>query len=257
MKSSITALPPTTRAWGKTIAIVGGGLAAYVAAALLVTLLTGDAVAGAAVSNLVVAVLAIAYRWRSTGTPLAPEPRPRARTVGFWIAAAAGLVLCWLLGQAAASWAYETWGSRGFDTVNSTKMESPAWLLVLTVLILAPLGEESLIRGIAFPALRRHWSPLAAAFVTAMVFSLLHGNLVQIALTVPLGMLLAFVYEASQRLWPVIFMHVLFNMASSFVPRALVEDLAQPGVILVLALATASVAFALTPGRYAAETGDN
>lgn len=256
MINTTATLSPAVRAWGKTVAIVGGGLAAYVAAALLVTLLTGDAIAGAAVSNLVVAGLAIAYRWRSTGTPLAPAPSPRALTAGFWLAAVTGLALCWFVGQATAAWAYAAWGSRGFDTVNSTKMESPVWLVVLTVLIIAPLGEESLMRGIAFPALRKHWPPMAAAFVTSMVFALLHGNLVQIALTVPLGILLAFVYEASQRLWPVVFMHVLFNMASSFVPRNLVEGLARPGVILVLVLATAGVVFALTPGRYAVEASD-
>ena len=253
MESPVITLPPAARAWAKTVAIVGGGLAAYVAAALLGTLLTGDAIAGAAVSNVVVAVLAIAYRWRSTGTPLAQAPKPRARTVGFWLSAATGLVLCWFVGQTAAAWVYDTWGSRGLDTVNSTKLDSPVWLVVLTVLVLAPLGEESLMRGIAFPALRRHWSPLASAFVTAMVFALLHGNLVQIALTVPLGILLAFVYEASQRLWPVVVMHVLFNMASSFVPRNLVEDLARPGMIMALAVATVLMLFALTPGRYCVE----
>ncbi|MCI4659688.1 CPBP family intramembrane glutamic endopeptidase [Cryobacterium zhongshanensis] len=256
MKSLTTVLPPGVRAWGKTIAILGGSLAIYVAAALLVTLLTGDAIAGAAVSALVVAVLRIVYRWRSTGTPLAPAPKPRALTVGFWLTAAAGLIICWVAGQTAASWVYATWGSRTFDAVNSAKVDSPIWLVALTVLFLAPIGEESLIRGIAYPALRKHWPPLAAAFVTAMVFSLLHGNLVQIVLTVPLGLLLAFVYEASQRLWPVVFMHVLFNIAASFVPKELVEGIARPPMVIALAVAVALVLFALTPGRYAVETRD-
>lgn len=241
------------RAWVKTIAILGGGLAAYVAAALLGTLLTGDAIAGAAISAVVVSVLALVYRWRSTGTPLAAEPKPRALTVSFWLTALTGLIVCWLAGQTAAAWVYSMWGSAGFDAVNETKMDSPVWLLVLTVLILAPLGEESLMRGIAYPALRRHWPPLAAAFVTATVFALLHGNLVQIALTVPLGILLAFVYEAAQRLWPVVIMHVLFNMAASFVPKELVEGIAHLPMVIALMVAVVLVLFALTPGRYAAE----
>jgi len=245
--------PRTGRAWVRTVATLGVALAAYVATALVVTVLTGDAIAGAAASNVVVFALAIVYRWRSTGTPLAPAPQPRALTVSFWLTASAGLVLCWVAGQATAEWVYETWGSRGFDAVNSTKMDSPAWLVVLTILLLAPIGEEALMRGIAYPALRRHWPPVAAAFVTAMVFSLLHGNLVQIALTVPLGMLLAFVYEASQRLWPVILMHVVFNMAASFVPQELIKPIAQLPAILGLLVAVALALFALTPGRYAVE----
>lgn len=254
MKSLAATLTPAGRAWGKTIAVLGGSLATYVATALLVTLLTGDAIAGAAVSNLVIAALAIIYRWRSTGTPLAQAPRARALTVSFWITAASGLVLCWVAGQSTAMWVYETWGSQGFDAANSAKTASPLWLLVMTMLILAPLGEECLMRGIAFPALRKHWPPLAAAFVTAMVFSLLHGNLVQIVLTVPLGILLAFVYEAAQRLWPVVIMHVLFNMAAYIVPKELVGNIAHPPMIAALALAVMLVLFALTPGRYAVET---
>jgi membrane protease YdiL (CAAX protease family) len=253
MKHLFATLPAPARAWGKTIAILGGSLAAYVAVALLVTILTGDAISGAAVSNLVAALLAFTYRWRSTGTPLAPAPRPRARTAGFWLAAFACLVACWLAGQTAAVYIYTTWGSSGYDAVSATKLDSPAWLVVVTALFLAPIGEESLIRGIAFPELRRHWPPLASAFVTAMVFSLLHGNLVQIALTVPLGILLAFVYEASQRLWPVIFMHVLFNMAASFVPTRLVAGIAYPAMTACLLVAVALLLFALTPGRYPAE----
>ena len=254
MKALMMTLPPGARAWGKTVAILGGALAAYVAVALLVTLATGDAIAGAAASNVAVAVLAIVYRWRSTGTPKAAAPRPRALTASFWIAAFTGLVACWFAGQTAAAWVYATWGSPEFDAVNSAKTDTPVLLLLVTVLILAPLGEEALMRGIAFPALRRHWPPFAAAFVTAMVFALLHGNLVQIVLTVPLGILLAFVYEASQRLWPVILMHVLFNMAASFVPPAFIDGLAVLPLIASLFIAVALLLFALTPGRYAVES---
>jgi membrane protease YdiL (CAAX protease family) len=225
-------------------------LACYLGVALLITMITGDAVAGAAASALAAAVLAIIYRWRSTGTPLAPKPAPRTLTVRFWVTATAGLIACWAAGQASASWIYATWGSPAFDAVSSAKMDSPIWLLVLTVLIIAPLGEEALLRGIAYPALRKHWSPLAAAFVTATVFALLHGNLVQIALTVPLGILLAFVYEAAQRLWPVVFMHVLFNMASSFIPADVIVQIAKPAMIVALVLAVVLLLFALTPGRY-------
>jgi membrane protease YdiL (CAAX protease family) len=254
MKRLEALMSPAGRAWGRTIAVIGGALAVYVATALLGTVLTGgDSVAGAALSNVVIFVLAIAYRWKSTGTPLAPAPKPRALTVSFWLTAIAGLAICWTAGQTAASWVYATWGSGGLDAANSAKMNSPVWLVITTVLLLAPLGEEALMRGIAYPALRKHWSPLAAAFVTATVFALLHGNLVQIALTVPLGMLLAFVYEASQRLWPVVFMHVVFNMAASFVPKGLIEGIAELPMVIALALAVALTLFALMPGRYPVE----
>ena len=68
-----------------------------------------------------------------------------------------------------------------------------------------------------------------------------------------LGILLAFVYEAAQRLWPVVLIHVIFNMAASFVPTKLVHGIAHLPVVISLIVATGLVLFALTPGRYAVE----
>ncbi len=124
-------------------------------------------------------------------------------------------------------------------------------LVFVTALFLAPAGEEALIRGIAYPVLRRQWPPLASAFVTATLFAVLHGNLVQIVLTVPVGILLAYVYEASQRLWPGVLAHFLFNAAASFVPSRLVDGIAHPAMVAILGIAVVLLLFALAPGRYA------
>lgn len=240
-----------SRTWGRTLAVLGAAFAGYVGLALGVTALSGDAILGAAVSNVAAFAMAILYRWRTTGSPLAGAPQPRAKSASFWVTASVALVVCWIAGQTAATWAYQAWGSAGFDAVNETKTDSPVMLVLVTGLFLAPLGEESLMRGIAYPALRRHWTPLASAFVTAMVFALLHGNVVQIALTVPLGILLAFVYEASQRLWPAMLMHFAFNLTAAVIPVRVIESIAHPAMIGVLAAAVVLLLFALAPGCYA------
>lgn len=232
MDDNFATLPAPVRRWGKTIVILGGALAAYVVTALLGTLVTGDPIAGAAVSSIAMLVLALVYRWRWTGTLLAGAPAPRALTGQFVLAAIAGLVSCWLFGQTLAAWIYSTIGSAGFDAVNDARSDSPVWLLLLTGVVLAPVGEEALIRGIVFPALRTHWPVIAAAIVSATVFAVLHGNLVQIAVALPLGVLLAIVYEYTRWLWPVIVMHVLFNVASSFVPPELIGAIANPFMIV-------------------------
>ena len=248
--SSSTGLPASAIAWGKTLGVIAGALALYVGVTFLVTGLTGDPVAGAAASNLAVLTAAILYRRVSTGSVMAGPPRPRATTPGFWAAALAGLVAVWLAGQSAAMWVYSQVGDPAYEAVASAKLDSPAWLLLLTSLVLAPIGEESLLRGVAYPALRRHWPPLAAAFVTASVFALLHMNLVQVVLTIPLGILLAFVYEAAQRLWPVIALHMLFNLAAAVVPVGFVAHIAQPPMIVAALLASTVALYALRPGRY-------
>lgn len=219
--------------WGGTVLIGGGAIAAYVAVALLASALTGDAIAGSAIANAAALAMAVAYRWLTTGSPLASASQPRALTFDFWMYALGALTAFWLAGQTAAAWAYRTWGSSGFDAVSATKLDSPVWLVLLASLVLAPIGEEALIRGVAYPELRRHWPPAAAALVTALVFSLMHGNIVQIVLTVPLGVLLALVYEACRRLWPIILMHMLFNVASTFTPKGFIEIVTSPVLALV------------------------
>lgn len=214
--------------WLRTILIIGGAIAVYAAVALLVGMLTGDAIAGSAAANIAAFLLAIGYRWISTGSVKPAAEKAVARTLDFWVYAVAALILFWVAGQALASWVYQSWGSGGYDSLTTAKMHTSIWLLLLASLILAPIGEESLIRGIAYPALRRHWPPFASALVTAAVFAVLHGNLVQIVLTIPLGVLLALVYETCQRLWPIIAMHVLFNLGATLVPRGLIESVAHP-----------------------------
>lgn len=241
------------RQWMRTCAILAAALAGYIGTALIGTMVTGDAVAGAAISNIAALAIAIGYRWWVNRSPLAGPPQPRALRPSFWITVISALVVCWLLGQAAALWVYATIGSPQFDAITEAKVETSTGLLLLTTIVLAPIGEESLLRGVAYPALRRHWPPLASAFVTAMVFALLHANVVQLVLTVPLGLLLAFVYEATQRIWPAILLHAAFNVASVSVAPDLVSDLADPVMIASFALALAILMFAMTPGRYPAQ----
>lgn len=229
--------------WVRTILIAGGAIAAYVVVALLASALTGDAIAGSAIANMVAFLLAIGYRRYATGALRAPAPEARARTFDFWVYVAAALILFWIAGQVAAVWVYETWGSSGFDSVSAAKVDSPVWLLLVASLVLAPVGEESLIRGIAYPELRKHWSPLASAFTSALVFALLHGNLVQIVLTIPLGVLLALVFEACRRLWPIIIMHVLFNVASASVPKGVIESIPSPLFAVPLAALGVAVVY--------------
>ncbi len=238
------------RPWMGTVGTIAGALAAYVVSALVVAALTGSAMVGAVVSNLVALVVMVAVRWRRTGTPLAPAPRPGALRPSFWAVALMGLAACWLFGQTAAMLVLNTWGDPAFEAVSQVKVESPVWLLLLVSIVLAPLGEEALVRGTVYPELRRRWGVIASAFVTASVFALLHGNMVQLVLTLPLGMLLALVYEASQRLWPVVLLHAVFNIVSMFTPSSAVESIAQAPMVACALAAALVLLFALRPSAW-------
>lgn len=209
----------------------------YVVAALVAALLTGSAVAGAAVSNAVVFAAGVVWlrtqprRGRSTALP--GVPRPRAASRRFWALSGLSLALCWLVGQAASVWLYSLVGSSGFDQHEAAKGSAPVWLTLLVVLLLAPMGEEMLMRGIAYTRLRRHLPPIGAAVLTSLVFSVLHLNVVQIAATLPLGILLAAVYEQTGRLGAAVGLHAVFNLLSVMVPAAFVAGFATLAFVLI------------------------
>ncbi|WP_053617999.1 CPBP family intramembrane glutamic endopeptidase [Nocardiopsis sp. NRRL B-16309] len=207
---------------------------------LTVGLLSGSAVLGAAVSGPVVLGAVVVWRRWTFGAWSAGPVSEQARGIQFWALALTGLVMCFLGGQTLAVWLYAALGSTSFDATQNAQNAVPVALLLFALVIAAPVGEEALIRGLIYPLLRRRWPALAAALVSSAVFAALHGNLVQVAVALPLGVLLALVYEHVGMLWPVVALHALFNLASVLVPVPLVEAMATP-VVFSLALAGAAV----------------
>ena len=95
---------------------------------------------------------------------------------------------------------------------------TPAIAIVIMSLIIAPIGEEALMRGFIYPILRRKLSVTSTIVITALLFAMLHGNLVQIILTIPLGIALGYLYERTHNLLACISMHMLFNATALLLP---------------------------------------
>jgi hypothetical protein len=85
-------------------------------------------------------------------------------------------------------------------------------VLVLVALVGAPLSEEFLLRGTLQPGLRRRFGPWAAILLTALLFTALHGNMVDWPLLFVLALLLGWVYEHTNNIAAPITLH-LFNNA--------------------------------------------
>lgn len=102
---------------------------------------------------------------------------------------------------------------------------TPAIAIVIMSLIIAPIGEEALMRGFIYPVLRRKLSVTSTIAITALLFALLHGNIVQIVLTIPLGIALGYLYERTHNLLACISMHILFNATALLLPSVNVGNL--------------------------------
>ncbi len=84
-------------------------------------------------------------------------------------------------------------------------------LAFLSLVILTPLTEEVLMRGFMFRNLNRVFGFTVAALVSAAVFGLLHGQVNLFIDTFVLGLVLAWLVNKTNSLWPAIGLHMLKN----------------------------------------------
>lgn len=82
--------------------------------------------------------------------------------------------------------------------------------------LLAPVVEESLFRGILYPAIKQQGYPKAALFGTAVMFAAIHVNLMTFVPLTVFALVMVWLYEKSDTLLAPILAHCLFN-ACNFV----------------------------------------
>ena len=94
-------------------------------------------------------------------------------------------------------------------------------LLVLIVVVVAPIVEESVFRGIMLPSLRAQWGDRIAVLGTAFVFAAMHLNLFSFLPIFAIAVLLGRLFLDSKSLWVPIVCHAAFNGIGVFFLLAL------------------------------------
>ncbi len=89
-----------------------------------------------------------------------------------------------------------------------------AFLIALAVVVMAPLAEEALFRGLLYGGLRRSYGRLPAALLSAVIFGAAHMNASLFIPLVVAGLILAMIYERSASLWPSTVAHATLNGVS-------------------------------------------
>ncbi len=87
-------------------------------------------------------------------------------------------------------------------------------LLIVFAIVLAPLVEELIFRGCIFRFLKSKMSFAAAQGTSAVIFAMMHGNLLSFVPLILVGMLLARVYEKSGSIYVSMCFHSCFNAFS-------------------------------------------
>lgn len=86
------------------------------------------------------------------------------------------------------------------------------WPAFVLSVILAPIIEEIVFRGIMFPALRKHYGVIVGIIASSLVFTLVHINILQMISALPLGIYLAIMYHRTGSIIPGIVLHALWNL---------------------------------------------
>ena len=90
----------------------------------------------------------------------------------------------------------------------------PLWLEIGTTVVLAPIAEELLFRGICQNRLRWLFSPKQAVLAAAILFGVYHGSLLQGVYACALGILIGWSYERFKNIFAPILLHMSANAMS-------------------------------------------
>lgn len=95
----------------------------------------------------------------------------------------------------------------------ATVQENPImiWGLAFSAILIAPFVEEVFFRGFLFAGFRERYGWPKAAAISALLFSLIHLQPLNMIPIFGLGFLFAYVYESTGSLWPPIIMHTAVN----------------------------------------------
>ena len=126
--------------------------------------------------------------------------------------------------------------------------EAEFTLLFVLCIILGPIVEELMFRGILLKMFGASVGIVFSVIITSALFAVAHGGIVQIAYTFILGLVLGIVRYKSTSLWSSIAVHVAFNLSGAF---ATVFSFGFDSFEILLILIAAAVLFVLscTGGR--------
>jgi membrane protease YdiL (CAAX protease family) len=88
--------------------------------------------------------------------------------------------------------------------------------LVIAIVVVAPICEEFIFRGFFYGVGKRFLGPLAAGFLSAMLFAAFHMNLAGLASLFVLAVCFTLAYERTGSLFVPMCMHAIFNFTNLF-----------------------------------------
>ncbi len=123
----------------------------------------------------------------------------------------------------------ESWTESYAERVELAQ-QAPVWVLYLSSVIVAPIVEELIFRGLIFRSLKGGMPRIVAALVSSAVFAVLHGTIMWMLYTFLLGLVLCVLYEKTRSLWACIACHMAFNIMGQIPFIGMLPDAVSIGI---------------------------
>ena len=118
------------------------------------------------------------------------------------------------------------------ELVNRLVGANSSWVTLLATFLVAPIAEELLFRGVVLGYARTYLKPLPAVLVSALLFGLYHGNVIQFCYAFVIGTALGALACRFDNLIPGMLMHITINVSAGFFPD--ISELATPALVGIL-----------------------
>ncbi|MDR0326251.1 MAG: CPBP family intramembrane metalloprotease [Oscillospiraceae bacterium] len=113
-----------------------------------------------------------------------------------------------------------SWIAEYSDRASSPLTGAGIMAQILCTVVVVPLAEEAVFRGLSFRFLRRGFSLPIAITLQAALFAVFHGSTVQMIYAFPVGIVLGLVYARCGTLAAPIILHMAVNAVSFPLPNA-------------------------------------
>ena len=135
------------------------------------------------------------------------------------------------------------WPQEWMDSyVESSSAIDGSVMAWITAVLMAPVLEEIVFRGLMYTRLKKGLPAIIAAIITSLAFGIAHGTVIWAIYTFVFSMILIWVFEKFQSLTACIVLHMAYNlsgMALSLIPE-------EAGIIILIlfVISIAGVIFA-------------
>ncbi|MBR5566311.1 MAG: CPBP family intramembrane metalloprotease [Roseburia sp.] len=133
----------------------------------------------------------------------------------------------------------QEWMDSYVESSSAIDGSAMAWF---TAVLMAPVLEEIVFRGLMYTRLKRGLPAIVAAIITSLAFGIAHGTVIWAIYTFVFSMILIWVFEKFQSLTACIVLHMVYNLSG--MALSLIPEEAGILIMILFVISIAGVVFA-------------